>query len=153
MRLQQKAMGAVTIGKTPPAIQAKDLSGKMQSLEGYRGKVVLLDFWATWCAPCRAELPNVKALYRKYKDQGLVVLGVSLDQDRSTLEGFVKRQEMEWPQLFEGKGWRSEIARRYGVTAIPRTVLLDRQGVVRSVDVRGAALEQAVAELVGPPAG
>jgi thiol-disulfide isomerase/thioredoxin len=153
MRLQQQASGSVTVGKTPPAIRAKDLQGKPHTLQQYRGKVVLLDFWATWCAPCRAELPNVKALYAKYKDQGFAVLGVSLDEDRGALETFVKREGMDWPQLFEGKSWRSEIAQRYGVTAIPRTVLLDRQGVIRRVDARGEALEQAVAELVGPPAG
>src|SRR5262249_9438930 len=147
------AESAVAVGKTPPPIRAADLDGQPQSLDRYRGKVLLIDFWATWCGPCRAELPNVKAVYRKYKDRGFAVLGVSLDQDREALKAFLKEQQMEWPQLFDGKGWRSEIARRYGLAAIPRTVLLDRQGVIRYVDTRGEALERAVGELVASPAG
>jgi peroxiredoxin/TolA-binding protein len=152
MKGQQEAGEAVAVGKTPPAIEATDLSGQPQSLDRYRGKVLLIDFWATWCGPCRAELPNVKALYRKYKDRGFAVLGVSLDEDRSALKGVLREEQMEWPQLCDGKGWRSPIAQQYGVTAIPRTVLLDRQGVIRYVDVRGDALDQGVAELLGPPA-
>jgi peroxiredoxin/TolA-binding protein len=152
LQAQQEAAEAVSIGKAPPAIEGNDLTGQPQSLDQYHGKVLLLDFWATWCGPCRAELPNVKAVYRKYKERGFAVLGVSLDENRSALKGVLREEQMEWPQLCDGKGWRSPIAQRYGVTSIPRTVLLDRDGVVRYVDVRGEALNQAVAELLGPPA-
>jgi peroxiredoxin/TolA-binding protein len=153
MAAQKEAENAVAVGKTAPPIRGTDLTGQSQSLDRYRGKVLLIDFWATWCGPCRAELPNVKAIYRKYKDRGFAVLGISLDQDRAALKSFLKEEQMEWPQLFDGKGWRNEIAQRYGVTAVPHTVLLDRQGVIRYVDTRGQALEGAVEELLGSPAG
>jgi peroxiredoxin len=145
---QMKATASVTVGSRPPAIQAKDLKGETQTLERYQGKVLLLDFWATWCGPCRTELPNVKSIYEKYHDRGFEVLAVSLDENRDTLERFVKAQSLPWPQLFDGKGWKNEIAQRYGVTSIPKMLLLDRSGVIRYIDARGAALSTAVSELV-----
>jgi peroxiredoxin len=145
---------ALSPGRKPPAFTANDLDGKPQSPESFQGQVLLIDFWATWCGPCKGELPNVKAVYEKYHDKGFAILGVSLDEDKDALQKFVKDQNMAWPQLFDGKGWKNEIAKLYGVNAIPRTILLDRQGVIRHVNLRGPALEKAVAELVAaaPPA-
>jgi len=146
---------ALSPGRKPPAFTVNDLDGKPQSPDRFQGQVLLIDFWATWCGPCRGELPNVKAVYDKFHDKGFSILGVSLDEDKDALQKFVKDQNMVWPQLFDGKGWKNEIAQLYGVNAIPRTLLLDRQGVIRHVNLRGPALEKAVADLVAaaPPAG
>src|SRR5262249_15425764 len=125
---------ALSPGRKPPAFTANDLDGNPQSPDRFQGQVLLIDFWATWCGPCRGELHNVKAVYDKYHDKGFAILGVSLDEDKDALQKFVKDQSMPWPQLFDGKGWKNEIARLYGVNAIPRTLLLDRQGVIRHVN-------------------
>lgn len=148
MLAQLSGESLLKIGTKPPAFEAADLAGKTHSPEQYLGKVLLIDFWATWCAPCRAELPNLKALYEKYRGRGFEILGISLDEQKSSLEAFVKGQGVAWPQICDGKGWRSEIARLYGVTAIPQMILVDRRGNVRYLNARGAALERAVAELV-----
>jgi peroxiredoxin len=146
---------AFSPGRKPPAFTANDLDGKPQSPDRFQGQVLLIDFWATWCGPCKGELPNVKAVYDKFHDKGFAILGVSLDEDKEALQKFVKDQNVPWPQLFDGKGWKNEIAQLYNVNAIPRTLLLDRQGVIRHVNLRGPALEKAVADLLAaaPPAG
>jgi peroxiredoxin len=137
---------AVRPGQKLAAFTAKDTTGKSHSLSSFEGKVLLVDFWATWCGPCREEMPNVKKVYAQYKDQGFAILGVSLDREQSALDAYVKEQGIEWPQVFEGG---QDLAQMYAVTAIPRMLLLDRQGVIRAIDPRGPELEKAVAEVLG----
>lgn len=146
--LKGKLLEIEVVGNAPPAINTTGLDGKPILLDGYKGKVLLIDFWATWCGPCRAELPNVKAVFEKYKDQGFDILGVSLDRDQEMLEAFIAENEMPWRQIFDGKGWQNEIAVLYGVKSIPKTYLLDRDGKVVTIGVRGDALEPAVAALI-----
>ena len=136
------------IGKAPKAIETTDLDGEALSLDDYKGKVLLIDFWATWCGPCIQEMPNVQNVYAKYKDKGFDILGISLDQDETALTDYIKENEIPWRQVFDGKGWQSEIAVLYGVKSIPKTYLLDPDGKVFEIGVRGEALEKAVAELV-----
>ena len=136
------------VGKPAIDFHEKDLNGNDLSLEKYRGKVILLDFWAVWCGPCRAEMPNVKSVYAKYKDQNFQIVGISLDQDRSKLVAYMKEQGITWPQFFDGNGWENKIAQMYQVNSIPRMYLIDGEGVIRKADVRGPALEPAVAELI-----
>ena len=93
-----------------------------------RGKVVLIDFWATWCPPCRAEVPDVVAAYKKFHDQGFEVVGISLDHDKDTLLNFTSRHEMAWPQYFDGQGWDNAISSSFGVQQIPTMVLLGKDG-------------------------
>jgi peroxiredoxin len=143
---QGLAMMAVRPGQKLSAFTAKDLAGKTHTLDEYAGKVLLVDFWATWCGPCREELPNVKKVYDQFKDQGFAILGISLDHQQPTLEAYIKEQGIEWPQVFEGN---QILAEQYAVVTIPRMLLVDRQGVIRYVDVRGLALEKAVTELLG----
>ncbi len=136
------------VGKKAIDFSVKDLDGNDLSLEKYRGKVVLLDFWAVWCGPCVAEMPNVKRVYEKYKDANFQIIGISLDQSRDKLVAYLEKQGITWPQFFDGNGWRNQVAEMYGINSIPHMYLIDGEGVVRKADVRGRALEPAVAELI-----
>ena len=134
----------LVVGAKPFALSQKDLDGKPFSLDSYKGKVVLLDFWATWCGPCIGELPNVKANYDKYKADGFDIVGVSLDEDEEALRNFIKAKEMPWAQLFDAKGWANADAKTYGVQAIPFTLLIGKDGNIAAVNPRGEALEPAI---------
>jgi thiol-disulfide isomerase/thioredoxin len=126
-----------------------DLAGNRISLSDYRGKVVLLDFWATWCRPCLAEIPHLKAIQAKYEDAGFTIIGVNLDMSRQPVEALVNEAGITWPQIYDDTGWKNEIAELYRVTGIPSTFLIDRNGIIRHRNLRGPALDRAVASLVG----
>lgn len=131
---------------------AKDLAGKEISLSDYRGKVVLLVFWATWCYPCVQELPNEKKAFEKYNDKGFTIISVSQDLNRQKLESFVKQHGLEWTQIQDSSGKKGEISKLYSVWGIPQSYLIDRDGIIRFRNVRGEKLEKAVATLLGIPA-
>lgn len=145
----KKIQDGLVAGAAFPDFSESDLDGKPLSIASRKGKVVLVDFWATWCGPCRAELPNVIATYKKHHSEGFEIIGVSLDQDRDTLNTFLKQQDgMTWPQYFDGKGWGNELAAKYGVEAIPFAVLIGPDGKIIDKDLRGEDLENAVAKAV-----
>ena len=123
------------------------VDGKAVDLSKLQGKVVLLDFWATWCAPCMEKIPEIVALKKKYQDQGFQVVGVSFDQDKSALLKIVKAKNMDWPEYFDGKGPEGETAARFNIDAIPAAWLVDRQGFLHPVD-READLDEEVSKLV-----
>ena len=106
---------------------------------------MLIEFWATWCPPCRAEIPNVVATYKKYHDQGFEIIGISLDEDRANFTEFIRAMGMTWPQFFDGQGWQNKLAVKYGVERTPATYLLDRNGKIIGKNLRGEALTAAVA--------
>ena len=114
----------------------------------FRSKVVLVDFWATWCPPCRAEMPNVIQAYKKFHPQGFEVVGISLDQSKDRLLQYTEKQGMPWPQYFDGKGWDNAISRQYGISSIPSMWLLDKTGKIRSTSARGPHLAKLVEQLL-----
>lgn len=121
--------------------------GARVKLSDLRGKVVILDFWATWCGPCVAEIPNMLAEYEKYHDKGFEVVGISLDEERADVEKFVVENKIPWPIIFAGKGWQDPVAQFYGISGIPQLVLIGRDGNVITLDIRGEKLGERLAEL------
>jgi peroxiredoxin len=140
----KKLRDSLVVGAQFPDFSEKDLAGKSLSIANYKGKIVMLDFWATWCMPCVAELPNVIQTYQKHHKEGFEIIGVSLDEEKPKLENFIKSKKMEWPQYFDGEGWKNKLAAKYGVTSIPATYLLGRDGKIIGKDLRGDDLEKAV---------
>jgi peroxiredoxin len=136
----------LAVGKTFPDFNEKDLDGKPLSIARFKGKVVLVDFWAVWCGPCIAELPHVLSAYEKHHADGFEIIGISLDQEREKLTSFIQERGMTWPQYFDGQGWQNKLAQEYGINSIPATFLLDGEGKIIAKDLRGDALEQAVAK-------
>jgi thiol-disulfide isomerase/thioredoxin len=138
----------LAVGKEPIQFSVKGIKGETLSPAEFKGKVLLIDFWATWCGPCVAEMPNVKTVYKKYHSRGFEIVGISLDQSRDKLDAYIQQQGIEWPQYFDGKFWNNDIAQMYGIKSIPTTLLVDRHGKIRYKSLRGRQLDQAVEKLV-----
>lgn len=135
-------------GQPAPDFLARDFeNGVSFSLRDYRGKVVLIDFWATWCGPCIQEMPNVIRAYQKYHDKGFEIIGISLDSDMRTLQNFLDANEIEWRQACDGKGWKGDIVQQYGVDGIPATFLVDAEGNLIASNLRGSALDRKLGEI------
>jgi len=141
-----KLRAALVEGSHFPDFDVKDTAGKPLAIANYKGKVVLLDFWATWCGPCVKELPNVIKTYEANHKQGFEIIGISLDKEEAKLASFIKEKNMTWVQYFDGLGWQNKLAVKYGVNSIPATYLLDGKGDIIGKDLRGEALDQAVAK-------
>jgi peroxiredoxin len=135
------------VGKPAPAFVAADIQGQPVRMAGLRGKYVLIDFWATWCAPCINELPRLQAAYQSYKDAGFEIIGVSLDESKSAVVDFVKARKLPWPQI-HNSGGTVDLVDAFGVSSIPAAYLVDPAGTIIRLDLRGKALDETLARLI-----
>ena len=137
----------------PFVLQGVTLGGRAIDVKKYKGKVVLVDVFTTWCGPCRDEIPNITKCYRAYRKRGFEVLGVSLDRDRKTIADFLEKEKYPWTVLldrYEARGTDKSLATYYGIFTIPQMVLVGKDGRVLALDVRGQRLNKALAEQLGP---
>lgn len=147
-----ETLGLVEIGQPAPLFEQNDSNGMPISLESFKGQYLLIDFWASWCGPCRQENPNVVALYNDFHDKGFEILGVSLDKDREPWLEAILIDGLTWPQVSDLGGWENAAAQLYGVRAIPHTVLLNREGVIVAKNLRGDELRTKLDELLAEEA-
>jgi peroxiredoxin len=142
--------GKYAAGDMAPDIVMNDPSGVERKLSDLRGKVILVDFWASWCGPCRRENPNVVRAYAKYKDQGFEVFSVSLDSKADRWASAIEQDQLTWPNhVSDLKGWRNAAAQEYGISSIPHTMLIDRDGSILATHLRGGALESSLRGIFG----
>lgn len=139
---------ATAIGSEAPAFTLTDVSGKAVSLASFRGRYVLVDFWASWCGPCRAENPNVVKAYRKYRDKNFTVLGVSLDNSKKSWINAIRQDGLSWTQVSDLQGWNNSVAKLYHVNSIPSNFLIDPSGKIIAKNLRGSALENTLAQVL-----
>lgn len=144
-----KESRSLMVGGTAPDFSQQTPEGETLSLSELRGKIVLLDFWASWCGPCRRENPNVVRVYEKYKAQGFEILSISLDSKKDRWLKAIEKDGMDWYHVSDLKGWQNEAAQTYGVHSIPHTILLDSEGRILARNLRGRNLEAKLAELFG----
>jgi len=139
----------INIGDKAPDFAAPSPDGKKISLKESLGKVTIIDFWASWCGPCRSENPNVVALYKEFHDKGLNIIGVSLDKDAAKWKEAIAKDGLTWNQISNLKHWQEPIAKQYNVGSIPATFILDQNGKIVAKDLRGDALKAKVKQLLG----
>ena len=134
----------VEIGQKVGDFTAPDLKGNRIRLSDYEGKVVMLDFWASWCPPCEGEVPYMKKVYDKYRSKGFEIIGVSLDHDENDLNEFLDRMDIDWPQIFTGKSWRTSLVVHYSIKKLPEPWLIGKDGKLITKEARGEYLEALV---------
>lgn len=139
---------AQQVGQASPEISLKNAKGETVALSSFKGKVVLLDFWASWCGPCRVANKNFAKLYKAYKDKGFEIYSVSVDSDADKWKKAVKKDGITWIQVNDPGDWESPTARKWGINAIPTTYLIDKEGKLAGYDLEGPQLEAKIKELL-----
>ena len=146
---QKYATDLLKAGADAPDITLNTIDGKPFALKDLRGRYVVLDFWASWCGPCRAEMPNVKAAYEKYKGKGFNIVALSFDNKLESWTKAIEDMQMPWIHLSDLKGWKTVAGQIYGVNAIPASFLVDPNGTIIAADLRGEKLEAKLKEVYG----
>ena len=146
----KSALELMDMRQKPLELSFTAVDGSKVDLADLRGKVVLIDFWATWCPPCVEEVPGLVETYEKFRDQGFEIVGISLDSDKAALEKFTTDNKMTWPQFFDGKGWENELAQRFKIQSVPTMWLLDREGKLADATPR-ERLEKAITDALAKP--
>lgn len=141
-------MAQLRVGETVPEIELPGIKDSIIRLSSLNGKVVLIDFWASWCGPCRAANPYLQKLYSKYKDKGFEIFAVSLDTKSKEWLKAIKQDKLRYTQVIDNSGWRSNVAERYFVDQLPTNFLLDRAGRIVAIDLEGKELFDQVKRLV-----
>lgn len=152
---QIEAARATSIEAMAPQFTQNDVNDKPVSLSSFKGKYVLIDFWASWCGPCRAENPNVVDAYNQYKDKNFTILGISLDNPgkKDAWLAAIEKDQLNWTQLSDLNGWSNAVAKQYGIRSIPQNFLIDPNGKIIAKNLRGEALHQKLKEVIGSEAG
>lgn len=147
--ISERGKLGINIGDIAPDLAFKNPKGKTKKLKDLRGEVVLLDFWASWCRPCRAENPNIVNLYNKYRKKGFTIYSVSLDKSREKWISAIEEDGLSWEShVSELNGWNSNAGQKYGVSSIPKTFLIDREGKIQGHNLKGKSLEEKLIELL-----
>jgi len=148
VKKEMDIMDRTAIGQMAPDFTQNDTAGKPVTLASFHGKYVLLDFWASWCGPCRRENPNVVEAYKKFKNKNFTILGVSLDDNKESWIKAFKDDGLEWNHVSDLKGWKNAAALQYGVRAIPSNFLLDPSGKILAHNLRGEVLQDTLAKIL-----
>jgi thiol-disulfide isomerase/thioredoxin len=165
---EQKIQAAITVKPAPdentiaeghafPPLEFTNLSGELVNLANFKGKAILIDFWASWCGPCRKAMPDLVQTYKQYHDKGFEIIGINLDKDKTQLEKYMQEMGITWQQYFDGLVWSNKIVKRFGIRGIPHIVLVDKNGAVyfntnydqQKPPLRGIELRNVVAKLCG----
>ncbi len=142
------AAAQVRVGGMAPEISLPNVKDSVINLSSFKGKVVLIDFWASWCGPCRAANPKVARLYKKFKDKGFEVFGVSIDESKNAWTKAIRQDRIKYVQVNDNAGLDSKVTFKYSVEAIPTSFLLDRTGKIIAIDLEGKELENKISELL-----